>query len=158
MKVCFQKPSPHFPNHFTKSQLHTSNPEKQLHFKLNSHFFGTSNAKTQNTNLIGHKTSFPKQQAPSTNSQNRKSYAQNTKLQCLKTGFQHSFSIFSTTTTKTSREKHNIRKFVSKSLLNPSQISSQTHLSTLQTQKNSCTSNPIHNFSALQMQKLITQS
>ena len=53
------------------------NPEKLLPFKPNSQFFGTSFAKPQNTKLIGHKTSFPKQQAPSSNSQNQKSYAQN---------------------------------------------------------------------------------
>ena len=75
-----------FPKTFSK-------PLKSLHENHNSQFsdfqklwflksvsqnLGTSNAKTHNTKLIGHKTSFPKQQAPSIDSQKRESYAQNT--------------------------------------------------------------------------------
>ena len=61
-----------------KSQFKNPESRKLLPFKPVSQNLGTSNAKTHNTNLIGHKTSFPKQQAPSIDSQKRKSYAQNT--------------------------------------------------------------------------------
>ena len=83
----FSKP----PNSLHKSTSPHFNPEKQLHFKPDSQFFGTSNAKTYKTKLIGHETSFPKHQASSTNSQNRKSYAQNTNTAVLKNRFKHLF-------------------------------------------------------------------
>ena len=47
-------------NHNSITQL----PEKLLPFKPVSQILGTSNAKTQNIKVIGHKTSFPKHQAP----------------------------------------------------------------------------------------------
>ena len=61
-----------------KSQYQNPESRKLLSFKPHSQNLGTSNAKTHNTKLIGHKTSFPKQQASSIDSQKRKSYAQNT--------------------------------------------------------------------------------
>ena len=52
-----------------KSQFQNPESRKLLSFKPDLQNLGTSNAKTHNTKLIGHKTSFPKQQAPSINSQ-----------------------------------------------------------------------------------------
>ena len=48
-----------------KSQYHNPESIKLLSYKPDSQNLDTSNAKTHNTKLIGHKTSFPKQQAPS---------------------------------------------------------------------------------------------
>ena len=58
-----------------KSQFKISDSRKLWFFKSISQNLDTSNAKPHNTKLIGHTTSFPKHQAPSTNSQNQKSYA-----------------------------------------------------------------------------------
>ena len=73
----------------TNSQNHTSTsqlPETLLPFKPVSQNLGTSNAKTQNTKVIGHKTSFPKHPAPSIYPQNRKSYAHFTTTAVQKNG------------------------------------------------------------------------
>ena len=75
-----------FPKTFSKpfKSLHEnhnspfSDSRKLWSFKPVSQNLGTSNAKTHNTKLIGHKSSFPKQQAPSIYSQKRESYARNT--------------------------------------------------------------------------------
>ena len=68
-------------------KLQYQNPEsrKLRSFKPVSQNLGTSNAKTHNTKLIGHKTRFPKQQAPSIDSKKRESYAQNTQTAEQKT-------------------------------------------------------------------------
>ena len=74
-------------------KLQYQNPEsrKLRSFKPVSQNLGTSNAKTHNTKLIGHKTSFPTQQAPSIDSQKRKSYAQNTQTAEHKNSFAQLF-------------------------------------------------------------------
>ena len=98
-----------------KSQFTISDSRKLWSFKPVSQNLGTSNAKTHNTKLIGHKTSFPTQQAPSIDSQKRESYAQNTqtaeqetvlkpftKIPFLKPSYSHTFH-----TTKSSSTCHN---------------------------------------------------
>ena len=97
-----------------KSQLEISDFQKLWLLKSVSQNLGTSNAKTHNTKLIGHNTSFPKQQAPSIDSQKRESYARNNqtaerenrftpfiKIPFLKPSYSHTFH-----TTKSSSTCH----------------------------------------------------
>ena len=112
-----------FPKTFSKpfKTLHKnhnsqfSDFQKLWFFKSVSQNLDTSNAKTHNTKLIGHKTSFPKQQAPSIDSQTRESYARNTqtaeqetdshlsfKTPFLNPSYSHTFH-----TTKSSTTCHN---------------------------------------------------
>ena len=67
-----------FQNIARKSQLIIPGFPQLWFLKSVSQNLGTPNAKTQNTKVIGHNTSFPKHQAPSFYPQNQKSYAQNT--------------------------------------------------------------------------------
>ena len=53
-----------FQNITRKSQLTIFGFPQTVVLKSVSQIIGTANAKTQNINVIGHKTSFPKPQAP----------------------------------------------------------------------------------------------